>query len=305
MFDFLVFSERECSFYTDLLRHLRRHRTRCSFRLIPNFPVPRGSWRKPWPWRPPALIIQDRRSGQFWVLDEDDQPVPKGRPTKAALSDPRCQSYLKSQYDPVSYSRYPYTKVRPWTYFECSAEECQPIVDELRAVERTRRQLYFRGWTSYANRARILNALRPSGFLEHTTSKLEYVQYLRECSQYKLALSLPGHGNLCNREIEAFGIGTAVLMPRHKHQLHDPLIPDYHYVSVPVDTKHDSPLKVARAIEARYHQVIDQPDYLHRIARNAIAWYEQNVRYPAALDLTARLLGILPKVDRESRSVIQ
>jgi hypothetical protein len=61
---------------------------------------------------------------------------------------------------------------------------------------------------------------------------------------------------------------------------------------VDTDFGKDPPSEVAARIEERYRQVIDRRDYIARVARNAAAWYDRNIRFPQSMDLTARLLGL-------------
>jgi hypothetical protein len=60
---------------------------------------------------------------------------------------------------------------------------------------------------------------------------LDYIDYLKEMKKYKAALSLPGGTEICNRDIECFGIGVPVIRPSLQINFEDPLRPNYHYIS--------------------------------------------------------------------------
>ena len=239
-------------------------------------------------------VLQHDHSGAFYVLDGSDWVTPFDIDLQDFARDRRCKVILKCQYRPEPYDRYPLTKVKPWTYFETHALQLQPQLAALRAVPKRRGEtLFFRGNTSWEGRGPILECLSRRGLVNPDYETwVPYEPYLRELAGYKMVLGLPGMGHLCHREIEAFGVGTPVLMPRLKSVLHDPLIPDHHYMSVDVDTLTDTPEHVAGEIEARFRQVIDDPAYLDFIAGNARRWYEANVRFPNSLALTVRLLGL-------------
>lgn len=84
---------------------------------------------------------------------------------------------------------------------------------------------------------------------------------MEELCDNKVALALPGCGNICHREIEAFGLSTPVLMPRLKNRLYEDLIPDHHYISVDVDTKSSNANHAADRIEEWFRQVKGDPPY--------------------------------------------
>ena len=169
----------------------------------------------------------------------------------------------------------------------------QSRLEVYRNIERTRRELHFRGKIDHSNRHRILDCLQATGILSSDPASVSLEDFLEEMSTHRLALSLPGHGNLCHREIEAFAVGTPVLMPKLKNSLHDPLIADVHYVAVDVDPEDAPAEEVARRLCDRYHQVIDDRTLLEAVRERATQWYERNVRFPASLELTGRLLGVL------------
>ncbi len=209
------------------------------------------------------------------------------------LQDKRCQVYLKCQYRDEPFQKYPFTKIKPWTYFGGHTGNLQPLLDECRRTPRYGKALYFRGNTEYHRRGEILAHLQQNGTLNSDFRKIEFYQYIEESCRHRLILALPGMGNLCHREIEGFGMGTPVLMPRLENRLHNNLVPDHHYISVDVNTGREDCQTIAGKIERRYRQVIDDTDFLGFVAGNAARWYDENVRFPHSLDLTARLLGLL------------
>lgn len=200
---------------------------------------------------------------------------------------------LKCQFARRSYPYWPLTKIRPWTYFEATSSCFQPLLPELRATPRVREPLFFRGNFTAGTRQPILEGLAGRGLVAvDFARRVPYESYVRELAEHRVALALEGMGRLCHREIEAFGAGTPVLMPRLRTELHDELIPNHHYFAVDANVEKDRPEQVVRRIEERYRQVAADPGYLDFVAANAMAWYDRNVRMPASLELTVRLLGL-------------
>lgn len=241
-----------------------------------------------------CAMVVDERDGTYAVLDGGDRVAKNDPKLWPAVADPKCRLYLKAQYRASAYRRGPFRKIRPWVYLEQTPSLLQSRVDTYRAVERTRDGLYFRGKTDHSHRHQILERMAAAGVLSTDPASVSLDEYLEEMSAHRLALSLPGHGNLCHREIEAFAVGTPVLMPVLKNRLHDPLIPDHHYLAVDADLDRDGVDEVAKRLCRRYWEVIDDLPLLEQIRRQALDWYERNCRFPASLELTGRLLGLLP-----------
>ncbi len=238
-------------------------------------------------------LLQHLSTRRYWVVDGNDWVTPFGIDIPAFARDPRCVAVLKCQYERGPYAVPPLTKIRPWTYFETWAVEFQQHLDEYRRIPGTRTPLFFRGNVSWGQRQPILELLARRRLVNRDYAGwVSYDAHARELAEHKVGLSLEGMGNVCHREVEAFGLGTPVLMPRLRNDLHEKLIPDHHYISIDVDAREDPPDRIADKIQRRYEEVVGDQPYLDRIAANAMAWYDRNVRMPASLELAARLMGL-------------
>ena len=240
-----------------------------------------------------AIIQRNNVFGTYVALECHDFVDPINDRLRNLVFDPRCRLVLKCQYRETPFRRRPYTKIQPWTYFEAFPRDAQEYVAKLRSHPRSDARLFFRGNVTIANRDAILACLNTRKLVTPDYSRrIGYRHYLDEAARHKLVLGLPGMGNLCHREIEAFGVGTPVLMPRLHNVLRNDLIPDYHYISVEADVSRDEPSFVANQIEARYWQVFQDQAYLSFVAANAIAWYEANVRFRNSMRWTRQLLSL-------------
>ncbi len=240
-----------------------------------------------------AIIQKNNLFGTYVALECHDFVDPIDDRLRNLVFDPRCRLVLKCQYQEAPFRQRPYTKIQPWSYFEAFPRDAQEYVAQLRSHPRSDARLFFRGNVTMANRDAILSCLAERELVTPDYSRrIGYRHYLQESARHKLVLGLPGMGNVCHREIEAFGVGTTVLMPRLKNVLHNDLIPDYHYISVAADVSRDEPALVADQIEARYRQVIHDQGYLSFVAANAVEWYEANVRFSNSIRWTRQLLSL-------------
>jgi len=221
------------------------------------------------------LIIY--RDNRYWAVDPDDLCKSPTLRIKEFKEDDNCIGILKAQYRPWI-SQLTHSKVMPWLYFPRDPEayfnsdiESHPTHSE--------RKLHWRGVMSHGRRG-ILNSLKD--ILNDSTLKVPLEQYLDEVNSHKVILSLPGVANLNHRDIELFGMGAAVLRPTLKTELYTPLIPDYHYIASG-DTSED--------IRKRYHEVIDDDEFLESIRANARKWYEDNIKPPSCFIRTMECMG--------------
>jgi hypothetical protein len=287
----------EYDVFQSLLAHLRARGLRVELRSQPAFEARVGPWRrKSVELSHNLAVLQQRLTRRYWVVDGGDWVLPFSDHVQAFAADRRCRGVLKCQWKPEPFRRAPMSKVLPWTYFETHALHFQSRLDERRAARGARTPLFFRGNVSWAGRRPILEELARRGLVNADFDVSHpYDAYLRELADHRLVLALEGFGNVCHREIEAFGLGVPVLMPVPVNTFHEPLVPDRHFVAVQAEAEREPPEQVADQLERRYREVIDDRAYLDAVAREALGWYERNVRFPASLDLALRLITRRPK----------
>ena len=102
-------------------------------------------------------------------------------------------------------------------------------------------------------------------------------EYFKEIVQYKVALSIAGVGELCYRDIECMILGVPLLRFQYQSSLYEPLIPNYHYISVDYDKtipQHNGVYtdrlgeKVhAKQLEQRFKEVAKDDAFLKFIAK--------------------------------------
>lgn len=259
-----------------------------------SFDLDHGRWR-----RHPAKVevrdslafLRNERTGRFVVLDCHD--FSDTDDLHEILADRRCQRVLKCQYDVDELPRARrYRKVRPWSYFEHDWPFLQDRLLARRDLGRTEDALYFRGH-AWEDRKPVLAGLRVRRVTNPDTDrKVGWDRYVDELARHRLTLSLPGMGETCHRDMEAFAVGTALMRPRLCNTFADPLVADRHYVAVDVDIEHDPAEQAVDRIIARWHEVRDDHAYLADVAAQGAAWWDRNVRRDACLERTAAWLGL-------------
>lgn len=197
--------------------------------------------------------------------------------------------------------------LRPWLY---RPRYWMPERTVARARAR-RRGLYFRGvlWHSRTALPILQRLAEPRDHVEidaypiDAKREIEAETYMRELGEYRVALSVAGVGDICNRDIECFAMGVPVLRPTLRAQLAVPLLANEHYIDVPYETlgaghhypDHPAdPEALARDILATYRRVRDDLPLLERIAANARAYYERNLAFPAIGERSLELLDLGP-----------
>ena len=118
---------------------------------------------------------------------------------------------------------------------------------------------------------------------------IKFDDYIYECVGFKLVLcSGVGGGYICGdhclRDIELYGLGIPTIRPKYVTKNFDPLIPDYHYISVDVELdekcRYKNQEKLASDLCEKYRKVINDNEFLKYIAKNAREWYVNNLSYP-------------------------
>jgi uncharacterized FlgJ-related protein len=96
-------------------------------------------------------------------------------------------------------------------------------------------------------------------------------------------MNLNGAGEICYRDMEILGLGTALFRPKLLVQFDDPLIPDHHYISVDYDSIKDEKKqdiffkKFSDLIIQRWNEVVKDKEYINFVAQNGRKWFENNV----------------------------
>lgn len=126
--------------------------------------------------------------------------------------------------------------------------------------------------------------------------------YFSEVLAHRIALSLPGAGDWCHRDVECFALGIPVVRPRFASALAFPF-PDDAYVPVeytPVPAVTPSarpwhpadPAALADAIQEKVEEVLDEDRLLDETAARALAYYRDYLKWPRCGQHTAQMMDL-------------
>lgn len=234
-----------------------------------------------------VIYILNLETKNYQIIDFKTMVNPKRDFVVREVSRRRnCVKILKTQFRPGFYRKKPYLKVHPYTFYEKNPRLLQGMLNHPLPAK-IHNKLFFIGQKS-GSRGRILQYLED---LIGSQKRLSRMDYYDTCARHSIGLALPGFGNITHREIEYFGLEVACIMPKLKNVFHNSLIPDYHYVSLEINTTEDEPEEIAQAIRNAYEKLKKEKDYLSFIVSNAKTWYNANVRFPRSIMLTLELLG--------------
>jgi hypothetical protein len=112
---------------------------------------------------------------------------------------------------------------------------------------------------------------------------LQFTDYIKHLNKFAINMNLNGAGEICYRDMEILGLGTALFRPKLLVQFDDPLIPDHHYISVDYDSIKDEKKqdiffkKFSDLIIQRWNEVVKDKEYINFVAQNGRKWFENNV----------------------------
>lgn len=187
-------------------------------------------------------------------------------------------------------------KYSPWIYFPSNSYDFDFYSDERKKIENKNKKLFFRGDT----RSRpILNFFNPEIF-EGGVPIGGFEPYANQIINYQVALSIAGRGELCYRDVECFSMGIPILRFEYLSKLKQPLIPNYHYISVERPNDFRSWLNLdrngnkehAEMLIERYNQVKNDLEFLNFISENAKKYYKDYLSPQGSVEFTFNLLNL-------------
>ena len=244
-------------------------------------------------------VIEDSESGDFWILSVAEQ-ISSG--ILREQNNPHLKKVLYSQYIPdqiVHHCKQNSNKYKPWIFFQQNIIDLEKYYYKRSQQTQRIEKLFFRGGTVYRP---IVNHI-DKNILSETQIKKNN-DYFEELSEYEICLSIGGvaNGDLCYRDVECMAIGIPILRFDFVTTLNPALIPNYHYISIPLQT--DLPkendvfkdrlgnYKHAKMIEDRFNEVIQDKYFLNFISNNARDYYETYLSKKARIEHTLNLLNI-------------
>lgn len=206
--------------------------------------------------------------------------------TKSYNQDLNFPDDITSVYKPLFYS----------PYYDCCYDKLEELYKK-RKLTTLIPKLFFRGYM-WDFRKEMTNHLSNNEDIliidkNETGKNLDYLDYLTEISEYSASLSLPGGTEICNRDIECFGLGIPVIRPFLQVNYDDPLISNYHYINCYHSCdysdsgypKYLSTQDFQNNLLYTWNKIKNNTEYLSFISDNARSWFvrhctsEQNIKY--------------------------
>jgi len=182
--------------------------------------------------------------------------------------------------------------------YVCMNMSCENIISKLNP-DRTKakvEKLPFRGYL-YEFR-KFLSEDNRFDVVDKTKNMLSVENYINEIANVNINLSLNGAGEICNRDIEILGTGTALFRPELKCRFHNPLIPDYHYIAVNTsDISTDINFWkyyqiLADRMYEKFKEVKDNDEYIDFVSKNGKKWYDENGTVEKNAEIILNLINL-------------
>jgi hypothetical protein len=237
-------------------------------------------------------VIENLDNGEFVIMSVADDL------THAILNEkdnPFLKKVLISQFDPTKIWHHvgnQMHKYSPWTYFQAIFDDLDEYYSKRKLINNLKQKLYFKG-TSLEDRS-ILSHIDKDIITE--LNPVHTSEYFNDLISHKLALSVDGRGEFCYRDVECFGIGVPMLRFEYLSVFNAPLIPNYHYISIPrpsdMSLYRTGNKSHAELIERRYLEVIDDSELLNFISNNAREYYNKNFEIENKIKNTFNIINL-------------
>jgi len=178
--------------------------------------------------------------------------------------------------------RYPIIEPTPFSYV-CQRTDAERLIEVLYKEKNEKKVPDKPSFRGRLYRFRTYLSKNPNyDIICSAKHPLSLFDYLSELNDDLINFSIDGQAEICHRDIEVMGLGNALIRTKLKTKLHNPLIPNHHYISVDVDDiDFDLSEKlywraVSDRILKRYNEVKDDIEFLKFIGANGRKWYKEN-----------------------------
>jgi hypothetical protein len=239
------------------------------------------------------MIIENYDTKGVKVLSVSDD---LSSATLSLKENPLCNKILIAQFDRSKISSHVHDqknmyKYSPWVYFPTNNYDFDTLYSMRQDKKHLESKFYFRG-TSIECR-RIVLGFNKELFTGYTPIG-GFDAYSNELLNHKVGFSIAGRGEFCYRDIEYMAMGIPFIRFEYKSEMAVPLVPNYHYISVPrpENAPHDRDLvqEHAHLIEKRFLEVVNDTEYLSFIANNARNYYNSYIKIDNCVAHTINLL---------------
>lgn len=255
------------------------------------------------------ILVADDCSKKYCLIDLQDSPAITSilQNHHGYVMSLVGQYNLERYYDESKHLNH--TKLVPFTYFSYYPKFVESLIEQIQDIRRNSEldnRIFFLGNNreNYVHRGRrirevisILQMNYPDlvrvGSWE---TKLPPEEFWKEAAKHTISLGLPGH-QWCSREHELWTLGLPVMLYEHTHHMAVELIPNYHYIAVPVGKRlsigmADNPEQAAQQIVNTHLEWI-KPENKWRLDNVARNGQIRMMKYASPIAVIPKLIELL------------
>jgi len=197
-------------------------------------------------------------------------------------------------------------KIKPWIFLPYEEFNAESYREKRKNITEFEDKMFWLGSGADEYR-KMIRIAEQKGFVQ-PIEVTPFDLYMEKLIKSKVALSYyttlsryntpnDHQGEFCYRDIEYMLLGVPFIRIEYKDTLHNPLIPNHHYISIPREHAYVAYEKngdegVADLYIETYKQVINDNDFLGFISKNQIEWSNNNLLGESKERLTFDLLGL-------------
>jgi hypothetical protein len=242
------------------------------------------------------MIIEDYDTKETFIFSVSDDLTPTSLNLQSYDNTKKVfvSQFIRPKVDHHVHQEYRH-KYSPWIYFPSNEFDLESFYEKRKNTTDRHDKMYFRGETTTRT---ILQYFKPEVF--HGGNSIGgFNSYANDLINFKIGLSIAGRGEMCYRDVEYMAMGIPFLRFEYTTEFAEPLIPNYHYISVerPDDLKDWMNLDRnglehhAEMIMERFQQVKEDSEFLRFVSDNARKYYENYLSPTSSVDFTLKLCG--------------
>ena len=197
-------------------------------------------------------------------------------------------------------------KIKPWIFLPYEEFDVEFYRNKRNELTEFEDKMFWLG-SGTDDYRKMIKIAEQKGFVQ-PIEPVSFDLYMEKLIKSKVALSYyttlsryntpnDHQGEFCYRDIEYMLLGVPFIRIEYKDTLHNPLIPNHHYISIPREHAYVAYEKygdegVADLYIETYRQTINDTDFLNYISKNQIEWSNNNLLGESKERLTFELLGL-------------
>lgn len=198
------------------------------------------------------------------------------------------------------------SKISPWIFLPYQEFDVESYREKRNNITDFEDKMFWLG-SGVDSYRKMIRIVENKGFLQPivSTSHSEYMEklirskvglsYYLDLEKYNTPYDHPGE--FCYRDIEYTLLGLPYIRIEFKDTTYNPLLPNYHYISIPREHAYVAYEKygdegISNLYIQRYNEVINDSEFLNYISQNQINWSNNNLLNDNKYKITFELLEL-------------